>query len=110
MADAFIDPLVIDSRGVDGSLYCDDPVLERLVGGRPEARTEQLREISPIAWLPWDIRQEYVVSSRRYPVTPPRPLADGRTTMLMPDYPALARAETEAFAAVRRAVLRQFAK
>jgi acetyl esterase/lipase len=131
MADAFIDPLVIDSRGVDGSLYCDDPVLERLVGGRPEARTEQLREISPIAWLPWDTRQEYVVSSRRYPVTPPRPLADGRTTMLMPDYPALARAagdfvnvdivddaghgdftkaETAAFAAVRRAVLRQLAK
>lgn len=131
LADAFIDPLVIDSRGVDGSLYCDDPVLERLVGGRPEARAQQLREISPIAWLPWSTRQDYVVSSRRYPVTPPRPLADGRTTMAMPDYPALARAagdavnvdivedadhgdftkaETEAFAAVRRAVLRQLAK
>ena len=127
LADAFIDPLVIDSKGVDGKLYCDDPVLERLVGGKPEARPEQLREISPIAWLPWGVRQEYVVSSRRYPVTPPRPLADGRTTMAMPDYPALARAagdrvyvnivedadhgdftkaDTAAFDAVRRAAFR----
>jgi acetyl esterase/lipase len=96
LADAFIDPLVIDSKGVNGKLYCDDPVLERLVGGKPEARPEQLREISPIAWLPWGVRQEYVVSSRRYPVTPPRPLADGRTTMAMPDYPALARAAGDA--------------
>ncbi|HET9448163.1 MAG TPA: alpha/beta hydrolase, partial [Steroidobacteraceae bacterium] len=131
LADAFIDPLVIDSRGVDGKLYCDEPVLERLVGGKPEARPEQLREISPIAWLPWGVRQEYVVSSRRYPVTPPRPLADGRTTMAMPDYPALARAagdainvdiledadhgdftqaDTAAFEAVRRAVHRLLAK
>lgn len=131
MADAFIDPLVVDSKGVDGTLYCDDPVLERLVGGRPEARAEQVREISPIAWLPWSTSQEYVVSSRRYPVTPPRPLADGRTTMAMPDYPALARAagdavnvdvvedaghgdftkaDTAAFEAVRRAVLRLLAK
>ncbi len=127
VADAFIDPRVIDSKGVDGSLYCDDPVLERLVGGRPEARAEQLREISPLAWLPWSTRQEYIVSSRRYPVTPPRPLADGRTTMRMPDYPALARAAgdtihvdiiddadhgdftkqgTKAFDAVHRAVVR----
>jgi hypothetical protein len=89
MADAFIEPLVIDSRGVDGSLYCDDPVLERLVGGRPEARAQQLREISPTAWLPWSTRQDYVVSSRRGDFT---------------------KAETEAFAAVRRAVLRQLAK
>jgi hypothetical protein len=131
LADAFIDPMVIDSRGVDGTLYCDDPVLERLVGGRPEARAQQLREISPLAWLPWGTRQEYVVSSRRYPVTPPRPLADGRTTMAMLDYPALARAagdsvnvdivedaghgdftkaETAAFEAVRRAALRLLAK
>jgi pimeloyl-ACP methyl ester carboxylesterase len=73
LADAFIDPLVIDSKGVNGKLYCDQPVLDRLVGGNPEARTEQLREIAPIAWLPWGVRQEYVVSSRRYPVTPPRP-------------------------------------
>jgi acetyl esterase/lipase len=131
LADAFIDPMVIDSKGVDGTLYCDDPVLERLVGGRPEARAQQLREISPLAWLPWGTRQEYVVSSRRYPVTPPRPLADGRTTMAMLDYPALARAagdsvnvdivedaghgdftkaETAAFEAVRRAALRLLAK
>ena len=127
MADAFIDPLVIDSKSANGKLYCDDPVLERLVGGLPDARAEQLRQISPIAWLPWGIPQEYVVSSRRYPVTPPRPLADGRTTMVMQDYPALARAagdrmnvdivddadhgdftkpDTAAFAAVRRAVAR----
>jgi len=127
LADAFIDPLVIDSKGVDGKLYCGDPVLGQLIGGLPEARAEQLRQISPIAWLPWGVAQEYVVSSRRYPVTPPRPLADGRTTMAMPDYPALARAagdninvdiindaghgdftkaNTEAFAAVHRAVTR----
>lgn len=131
MADAFIDPLVIDSKGVDGKIYCDDPLLDRLVGGPAAKRKEQLREISPIAWLPWGTRQEYVVSSRRYPVTPPRPLADGRTTMTMPDYPALARvagdainvdivedaghgdftkADTAAFAAVRRAALRLLAK
>ena len=127
LADAFIDPLVIDSKGVDGRLYCDDPVLDRLVGGSPDARAEQLRQISPIAWLAWGVPQEYVVSSRRYPVTPPRPLADGRTTMVMQDYPALARAagdrinvdivddaghgdftkaDTRAFEAVRRAVVR----
>jgi acetyl esterase/lipase len=125
LADAFIDPLVIDSKGVDGKLYCAEPVLERLVGGPPDARKEQLHQISPIAWLPWGIAQEYVVSSRRYPVTPPRPLADGRTTMVMQDYPALSRAagdrmhveivddaghgdftktDTKAFAAVRHAV------
>jgi acetyl esterase/lipase len=127
VSDAFIDPLVIDSKGVDGALYCGDPVLERLIGGPPETRAEQLREISPLAWLPWQIPQEYVVSSRRYPVTPPRRLADGRTTMAMPDYPALARAagdtvnveivkdadhsdfmkaNTAAFKAVHRAVIR----
>ena len=33
---------------------------------------------------------QYVVSTRRYPVSLPRPLADGRTTMTIPDYPALA--------------------
>ena len=32
------------------------------------------------------------MSSLRYPVAPARPLARGRTTMVMPDYPALARA------------------
>ena len=127
LADAFIDPLVIDSKGVDGALYCREPVLERLIGGPVEERAEQLRQISPIAWLPWGVAQEYVISSRRYPVTPPRPLADGRTTMVMQDYPALARsagdaikveiikdadhgdftkAQTEAFEAVHRAVVR----
>jgi acetyl esterase/lipase/outer membrane translocation and assembly module TamA len=127
MADAFIDPLVIDSKGVDGKLYCDDPVLDRLVGGAADARVEQLRQISPMEWLPWGVPQEYVVSSRRYPVTPPRPLADGRTTLVMKDFPALARAagdrinvdiiddaghgdftkpDTAAFAAVRRAAAR----
>lgn len=127
LADAFLDPLVIDSKGVDGKLYCDEPVFERLIGGLPEARAEQLRQISPLAWLPWGVSQEYVVSSRRYPVTPARPLADGRTTMAMPDYPALARAagdrinvdiiedadhgdftkaNTRAFEAVHRAIVR----
>jgi acetyl esterase/lipase len=92
LADAFIDPLVIDSKGADGKLYCDEPLLERLVGGTPEAQPQRLHEISPLQWLPWGVPQEYVVSSRRYPVTPSRPLADGRTTMTMADYPALARA------------------
>ena len=129
VSDAFIDPLVIDSKGVEGKLYCDDPLLERLVGGRPDLRPEPLRQISPLKWLPWGMAQEYVVSSRRYPVMPPRPLADGRTTMTMPDYPALARAagdtinvtivedanhfdfmkpETAAHAALHQAVLRLF--
>ncbi len=127
LADAFIDPLVIDSKGADGALYCREPVLERLIGGPTDARAEHLRQISPIAWLPWGVPQEYVISSRRYPVTPPRPLADGRTTMVMQDYPALARAagdtinveiikdaghgdftkaQTEAFEAVHHAVVR----
>ena len=90
--DAFLDPLVVDSKGVDGQLYCREPILERLVGGRPNAVPDQVRQASPIELLPWGVPQEYVVSSRRYPVTPPRPLADGRTTMVLSDYPALARA------------------
>ena len=127
LADAYIDPLVIDSTGVNGSLYCDDPLLERLIGGSPDDHADRLREFSPMAWLPWGLPQEYIVSSRRYPVTPHRPLADGRTTMKMLDYPALARAAgddinveivddadhfdfvkggTAAWEAVRRAVIR----
>jgi len=124
---AYIDPMVIDSTGVDGVLYCGEPLLERLIGGRPDTHPEQLRQISPIDWLPWGLRQEYIISSRRYPVTPPRPLADGRTTMRMLDYPELSRGtgdpinveiisdadhfdfttpDTEAFEAVELAVLR----
>ena len=36
LADAFIDPRVIDSKGLDGALYCGEPVLARLLGGDPE--------------------------------------------------------------------------
>ena len=90
ISDAFIDPRVVGSRGVDGKIYCGEPILERLVGGNPETHPEQLRQISPLEWLPWGIPQEYVVSSLRYPVNPPRPLAGGWTTMVMPDYPELA--------------------
>ena len=60
------------------------------MGGMPDSHSQNLREISPLEWLPWGIPQEYVVSTRRYPVSLPRPLADGRTTMRIPDYPALA--------------------
>ena len=90
LTDAFINPKVIDSTSLDGQLYCGEPVLERLMGGTPESRPENLKQISPLEWLPWGIPQEYVVSTRRYPVSLPRPLADGRTTMAIPDYPALA--------------------
>ncbi len=91
LVDAFLDPLVIDSRGIDGELYCGEPILERLLGGNPGARPDRLREISPLNWLPWGIPQSYVVSSYRYPILLGQPLAQGRTTMAMPDYPALAR-------------------
>jgi acetyl esterase/lipase len=91
ISDAFIDPMVIDSHGVDGRIYCRDPLLEKYIGGTPETHPQRLRQISPLQWLPWGIPQEYVVSTYRYPVTPPRPLAQGKTTMVMPDYPALAR-------------------
>jgi hypothetical protein len=77
------------------------------------------------------VPQQYVVSSRRYPVDPPRPLAGGKTTMIMLDYPALARAagdtinveiiddadhfdfmraNTAPFKALHRAVVRSLAK
>ena len=92
LADAFIDPRVMDSKGLDGALFCGEPVLARLLGAEADDAPERLAEISPLKWLPWGIPQHYVISSRRYPVAPGRPLADGRTTMAMPDYPALARA------------------
>ena len=51
---------------------------------------DQLRQASPLALLPFGVPQEYVASSLRYPVTPARPLAGGRTTLAVLDYPALA--------------------
>jgi len=99
ITDAFINPEVIDSTGVDGSIYCREPILERLVGGMLDSHPQNLREISPLEWLPWGIPQEYVVSTRRYPVSLPRPLADGRTTMRIPDSPRIF--------ATRRRVLRR---
>jgi pimeloyl-ACP methyl ester carboxylesterase len=91
LLDAFLDPRVIDSRGVDGRLFCDEPVLARLIGGLPDSVPHQLRQASPLALLPFGIPQEYVVSSLRYPVTPARPLAAGRTTLAVQDYPRLAK-------------------
>jgi len=91
LLDAFLDPRVIDSQGVDGRLFCDEPVLPRLIGGAPESVPDQLRQASPLALLPFDVPQEYVVSSLRYPVAPARPLAGGRTTLAVLDYPALAK-------------------
>jgi acetyl esterase/lipase len=90
--DAFLDYRVIDSRGVDGRLFCDEPILPRLLGGEPASVPDHVRQASPLALLPFGIPQEYVVSSLRYPVTPVRPLAGGRTTLNVLDYPALARA------------------
>jgi pimeloyl-ACP methyl ester carboxylesterase len=63
MADAFIDPLVIDSRGVDGSLYCNDRCSNGSSAGGPKRARSNF-----------------------------------------------AKADTAAFAAVRRAVLRLLAK
>jgi acetyl esterase/lipase len=91
LLDAFLDPRVIDSRGVDGDLFCGEPILARLIGGAPESVPEQLRQASPLALLPFGVPQAYVVSSLRYPVTPSRPLAAGRTTLEVLDYPALAK-------------------
>jgi acetyl esterase/lipase len=97
--DAFLDPGVIDSRGTDGSLFCGEPpVLPRLIGGDPERVPDRLRQASPLSLLPFSIPQEYVVSSLRYPVTPPRPLAAGRTTFAVLDYPALAQAAGDSVA------------
>ncbi len=96
ITDAFIDPRVIDSKGLDGELYCGEPIIERLIGGDPAEYTDRMKEISPLEWLPWGMPQAYVVSSGRYPVTPYRALAQGRTTLEMPDYPALARAAGDA--------------
>lgn len=91
MADAYINPLVIDSIGVSGEIYCGEPLLEKLVGGPVEKNINNFLEISPLEWLPWGIPQEYVVSTYRYPVSLPRTLAQGKTALkTLPDYPALA--------------------
>jgi acetyl esterase/lipase len=93
LLDAFLDPGVMDSTGTDGAPFCGaPPVLPGLVGGDPKTLPDHLHQISPLTLLPYRIPQEYVVSSLRYPVTPPRPLAGGRTTYAVADYPALARA------------------
>lgn len=96
--DAFLDYRVFDSRGVDGRLFCGEPILPALFGGDPRSRPDHVRQASPLALLPFGIPQEYVVSSLRYPVTPLRPLAGGRTTLAILDYPALARAAGDSIA------------
>lgn len=90
MADAYINPDVIDTFGTSGEIYCGEPLLDRLVGGPVQDNLENFRQISPLDWLPWGIPQEYVVSTYRYPVSLPRILAQGKTTARVPDYPALA--------------------
>lgn len=91
MADAYINPLIIDSIGETGEIYCGEPLLETLVGGPVESHIDNFLQISPLEWLPWGIPQEYVVSSYRYPVSLPRVLAQGKTSWrTVPDYPALA--------------------
>ncbi len=91
MADAYINPLVIDSIGTSGEVYCGEPLLEKLVGGPVEQNIQNFLEISPLEWLPWGIPQEFIVSTYRYPVSLPRELAQGKTALKsLPDYPALA--------------------
>jgi acetyl esterase/lipase len=91
MTDAYINPLMIDSIGETGELYCGEPLLENLVGGPVADNIDNFLQISPLEWLPWGIPQEYVVSTYRYPVSLPRVLAQGKTSMRTPpDYPALA--------------------
>lgn len=91
MTDAYINPLIIDSIGETGEIYCGEPLLEKLVGGSVEDNIDNFLQISPLEWLPWGIPQEYVVSTYRYPVSLPRVLAQGKTSMRTPpDYPALA--------------------
>ena len=91
MADAYINPLVIDSIGTSGEIYCGEPLLEKLIGGSPETHIDNFLQTSPLEWLPWGIPQEYIVSTYRYPVSLPRELAQGKTAWKsLPDYPALA--------------------
>lgn len=88
LVDAFINPEVIDSRGVDGTYYCGEPILGKLIGEPLGSSADRLKEISPLEWLPWGVPQDYIVSTFRYPVSISRPLANGKTTMEVPDYPA----------------------
>lgn len=91
MADAYINPMVIDSIGVSGEIYCGEPLLEKLSGAPVDENGKNFREISPLEWLPWGIPQEYIVSTYRYPLSVPRELAQGKTALqTLPDYPALA--------------------
>ena len=127
ISDSAIDPVVLDSRGVDGELLCGERVLERLIGGTRDSHPDRLRQISSIDWLPWGVPQEYIVSSEFYPVTPNRTYFNGRITARLRDYPLIAGAagdtinvdvidgadhfdfykpDTEAFEAIKGAVLR----
>ena len=91
ITDAYINPLMIDSIGETGEIYCGEPLLEKLVGGPVEDNIDNFLQISPLEWLPRGIPQKYVVSTYRYPVSLPRVLAQGKTSMRTPpDYPALA--------------------
>ena len=91
MADAYINPELIDSIGDTGEIYCGEPLLEKLVGGPVKDNIDNFLQISPLEWLPWGIPQDFIVSPYRYPLSLPRVLALGKTSMRkVPDYPALA--------------------
>lgn len=64
LLDAFLDPRVIDSRGIDGRLFCDKPIWDRLIGGVPEVVPNQLQMASPLALLPFRTRRLAVRSTR----------------------------------------------
>ena len=72
MADAYINPLVIDSIGTSGEVYCGEPLLEKLIGGPVERNIQNFLEISPLEWLPWGIPQEFIVIQYPSPANSPK--------------------------------------
>ena len=92
ITDAYINPLMIDSIGETGEIYCGEPLLEKTrwwLGGR-QYRQFPANLSFGVAALGHPPKSMFV-STYRYPVSLPRVLAQGKTSMRTPpDYPALA--------------------